>query len=50
MKNNLYRESIVEFKHLFRIMKLTALVLFHVARHITSSYSLKTRDLQRLSA
>ena len=28
MKNNLYRESIVEFKHLFRIMKLTALVLF----------------------
>lgn len=41
MKNNLYRESIVEFKHLFRIMKLTALVLFLFAgmTFATPSYS-----------
>ena len=28
MKNILYQESIVEIKHLFRVMKITALALF----------------------
>lgn len=28
MKNKLYQEFIVEFKHLFRIMKITVLALF----------------------
>ena len=28
MKNILYQESIVEIKHLFHIMKITALILF----------------------
>ena len=28
MKNILYQESIVENKHLFHIMKITALILF----------------------
>ena len=41
MKNNLYQEFIVEFKHLFRIMKLTALALFLFvgAAFSTPSYS-----------
>lgn len=28
MKNILYKESIVEIKHVFRIMKITVLILF----------------------
>ena len=41
MKNILYQESIVEIKHLFHIMKITALALFIFAgtAFATKSYS-----------
>lgn len=45
MKNKLYQEFIVEFKHLFRIMKITvlALFLFVGAVFATQSYSQSMR-------
>ena len=41
MKNILYQESIVEIKHLFRVMKITALALFLFVgtAFATNSYS-----------
>ena len=41
MKNILYQESIVEIKHLFHIMRITALALFIFAgtAFATESYS-----------
>lgn len=33
MKNILYKESIVEIKQLFRIMKITVLILFYICRN-----------------
>lgn len=34
MKNILYQESIVEIKHLFRVMKITALALFYLSEQL----------------
>ena len=46
-KNRTLQQSL---KEIGKKMNLPFNLTIHVARHITLSYSLKTRDLQRLSA